>query len=62
MTVHLIAWITITVTVHLIVFLLRFRSAFARSELALGEALDAGEKAIIAEWPADAFGGAQVGD
>ena len=50
----------ITVTVRLIAFPLRSGSAFARPQPALGQPLDATEKSIVAERPADAFGGAQA--
>jgi hypothetical protein len=52
-------------TVHLIPgarFPLRppFRSAFLRLEDALGHSLDPRQKSIVAEWLADALGGARA--
>lgn len=40
--------------------LFRLRAALAGSQPAFGQPLDAGEKAIVAERPADTFGGAQA--
>ncbi len=45
---------------HLIFVLPRFRAAFAGPQPAGGQPFDAGEKAIVAERPADAFGRAQA--
>jgi hypothetical protein len=52
------------VTVHSIVRLAfvsgRLRPTLARSQRSRGQPLDAGEKALVAERPADAFGAAQT--